>query len=157
VVSDQGRVFAFGDAHHYGDLTALRLAAPIVDGVASPGGAGYLLVAADGGVFSFGDAAFAGSLGGRPIAGAVVSIAADPDGRGYWLAGADGGIFAFDSPFRGAVPPTALNQPLAQVVVGEPGYLLAARDGGVFAFGPPFLGSLGNRPPTAPVVAVGAR
>jgi hypothetical protein len=158
LVSNRGRVFPLGDARQLGDLAAIRLAAPVVGGAASPSGAGYYLVAADGGVFAFGDASFLGSLAGRRLSGAVVGIAADLDRRGYWLAAADGGVFAFNAVFLGATGPQPLNQPGSRAVAYGQGYLLVAEDGGVFVFGDRFFfGSLGARPPGAPIVATEIR
>src|SRR5260370_1023993 len=58
VVTNRGRVVAFGDAPFLGDVSGLHLNAPMIGSVATGSGAGYDLLAADGGIFSFGDAAF---------------------------------------------------------------------------------------------------
>ena len=61
-VDASGHVFSSGDARDLGDLTGVRLNAPIV-GIAPTRsfGSGFWLAAADGGVFTFGDARFFGS------------------------------------------------------------------------------------------------
>jgi uncharacterized delta-60 repeat protein len=129
---------------------------PVVDAIPAPGG-GIYAAAADGGVFALGGAPFLGSMGGTPLNQPVTGIATDPDGRGYWLVAADGGVFAFDAPFLGSMGGTPLNQPIADMVPWADGYLLVATDGGIFTFGHgPFAGSLGDAPPTTPVVAVAA-
>ena len=48
------------------------LNSPINHIVATPGGRGYSLVAADGGTFAFGTAHFYGSMGGHPLNASVV-------------------------------------------------------------------------------------
>jgi hypothetical protein len=152
-----GRAVAVGDARAFGDMSTVRLNAPIVDSVATPSGLGYYMVAADGGIFSFGDARFYGSMGGRPLNAAVQSLVPDPDGTGYWLVASDGGVFAFDAGFRGSMGGTRLNRPVTGMVPFGNGYLMVGEDGGVFAFSDrPFSGSLGARPPAHAIVAVAA-
>src|SRR5207253_11120776 len=102
-------------------------------------------------------AKFAGSMGGQKLNAAVQSLVPDADGSGYWLVASDGGIFAFDAPFRGSMGGTRLNKPISGMVRYGDGYLMVGADGGVFNFSTsPFSGSLGDKPPTAPVVAVAA-
>ena len=131
---------------------------PVVDAVPGPGTAGgTYAVAADGGVFAFGGVPFLGSMGGAALNQPVTGMATDPDGTGYWLVAADGGIFAFDAPFLGSMGGVPLNQPVTDMVPWADGYLLVGADGGIFTFGHgPFAGSLGDAPPTKPVVAVAA-
>ena len=158
VFTDRGRVFAFGNAPFYGDVSSLPLNGPVIAAAATATEQGYYLVASDGGVFSFGDATFEGSMGGRPLNEPVVGMATDPDGTGYWLIAADGGIFAFDAPFRGSIPGhlspgVSLNRPVIGGVPHGDGYLMVASDGGVFNFSShPFAGSLGATQLDAPVV-----
>ncbi|HVW34564.1 MAG TPA: fibronectin type III domain-containing protein, partial [Acidimicrobiia bacterium] len=157
VFTNRGRVLAFGDAPFLGDMAQTRLNGPVLGSVATPSGHGYYLVASDGGIFSFGDAIFAGSMGGRKLNAPVTSLVPDRDGHGYWLVASDGGIFAFDAPFRGSMGGRKLNQPVVGMVRYGDGYLMVGADGGIFDFSTaPFSGSLGDQPPTAPVVAVAA-
>src|SRR5262249_72461 len=65
LVTADGKIGAFGDAHNYGDLRAHALAAPIVGMAATTTGHGYWMLGGDGGVFSFGGAPFPGSPRGR--------------------------------------------------------------------------------------------
>lgn len=95
LVDSKGKVEAFGDAVHAGDLAGAVLAKPVVGIAADPITDGYWLVAADGGVFSYGGARFYGSMGGTNLAAPVVDIAPTPTGGGYWLGAEDGGIFTF--------------------------------------------------------------
>ena len=64
---------------------------------ATPGGAGYWMVARDGGIFTFGSALFYGSTGGHAAEPAHRRDGAHPSGDGYWLVARDGGIFTFGS------------------------------------------------------------
>jgi hypothetical protein len=160
IVSDTGRVDAFGVAVHHGGISDAALTAPVLDAVVSDDGDGYYLVAKDGGVFAMGAAGYHGSTGALVLNDPVAAIVLDPDGVGYWLIAADGGVFAFEAPFRGSVPAilapgTSVNQPIVGAVGHGSGYLLVGADGGVFNFSDePFLGSLGADPPSAPVVSV---
>jgi hypothetical protein len=155
--TNRGRAIAFGDARHLGDMSSARLNGPVLGSVATPSGKGYYMVASDGGIFAFGDAAFAGSMGGKKLNAPVQSLVPDADGNGYWLVASDGGIFAFDAPFRGSMGGTKLNRPVVGMVRYGDGYLMVGADGGIFNFSTsPFAGSLGDKPPTSPVVAVAA-
>jgi hypothetical protein len=150
-----GRVFAFGDAAHLGDMSATRLNQPIVAAMVTPSGRGYRLVAGDGGVFTFGDAGFFGSTGAMRLNQPVVAAASTPSGNGYWLVASDGGVFSFgDAGFFGSTGGIRLNQPVvtATATPSGQGYWLVATDGGVFTFGDAtFSGSTGDRSLTWPV------
>ncbi len=155
VFTSHGRVVPFGAARHLGDMAGVPLNAPVLGSVATPSGHGYYMVSGDGGIFAFGDAGFRGSMGGQPLNAPVESLAPDPDGDGYWLVASDGGIFAFDAPFLGSMGGTKLNRPISGMVGFAGGYLMVGEDGGIFTFGTArFAGSLGDRPPSSPVVAV---
>ena len=91
----------FGDAAFLGDMSATRLAGPVLDSIATPTGRGSHMVASDGGIFAFGDALFEGSLGGKRLVAPVQSLVPDPDGGGYWLVASDGGIFNFSDGIHG--------------------------------------------------------
>ncbi|HEY0400201.1 MAG TPA: hypothetical protein VGF00_17515, partial [Acidimicrobiia bacterium] len=157
IFTTRGRVFPFGDAAFLGDMAQTTMVGPVRDSVVTPTGNGYYMVGSDGGIFAFGDAAFAGSMGDRNLNAAVESLVPDPDGSGYWLVASDGGIFAFDAPFHGSMGATHLNKPVSGMVRYGDGYLMVGADGGVFNFSSaPFAGSLGDTPPTSPVVAVAA-
>ena len=155
--TDKGRVLPYGDAVSFGDMSATRLNAPVLDSIVTPSGKGYYMVAADGGIFSFGDAKFYGSMGDKKLNAPVQSLVPDSDGVGYWLVASDGGIFAFDAPFRGSMGGTKLNKPVTGMVRYADGYLMVGEDGGIFDFSSqPFLGSLGGNPPARPIVSVAA-
>ncbi len=160
IVTEAGRVFAYGDAEDRGGLESLApLAEPIVGGAMTPSGDGYWLWARDGGVFTFGDATFFGSMGGVRLNQPIVGGAPTPTSEGYWLWARDGGVFTFgDATFFGSMGAVPLNQP---IVGGGPtptgtGYWLWAADGGVFTFGTAgFFGSLGALTLDQPIVAGG--
>jgi hypothetical protein len=147
LASSDGRIAAFGNATHHGNVPIFDPKRPIV-GIASTPGDGYMMAATDGSVFNFGDAPFRGSMGGIPLNQPVVGLAMTPTGQGYWMVARDGGIFAFgDAQFYGSTGGIRLNQPItgmASTPSGH-GYWLVARDGGIFAFGDAqFYGSTGN-------------
>ena len=56
VVLDSGRVVPVGGASQFGDPSQLELDSPLVDGVRSAGGMGYVLLSAAGDLYAFGDA-----------------------------------------------------------------------------------------------------
>jgi hypothetical protein len=158
IFTNKGRAIAFGDADkNIGDVSKIPLNAEVLDSAAMPSGKGYYLVAADGGVFALGDAKFEGSMGDTKLNKPVQSIVPDPDGQGYWLVASDGGVFAFKAVFRGSTGDMTLNKPMTGMVPFGNGYLMVAEDGGVFNYSDrPFSGSLGNNPPTNPVVSIAA-
>lgn len=155
IFTSLGRVFTFGNAVDYGDMDGITLNGPVVDAVPTPSGNGYYMVGSDGGIFSFGDANFAGSMGGIPLNSPVNGIVPDPDGVGYWLVAGDGGVFSFSATFMGSMGGTPLNQPIVGMVSYGDAYLMVASDGGVFNFSAkPFYGSLGDNPPSNPIVSI---
>jgi hypothetical protein len=157
IFTSRGHVLPFGDATFYGDMAGVSLNGPVLDSVPTPSGKGYYMVASDGGIFAFGDARFSGSMGGSHLNAPVQSLVPDGDDEGYWLVASDGGIFAFDAPFRGSMGGTRLNKPVTGMVRFGDGYLMVAEDGGIFDFSSqPFSGSLGDNPPTRPIVSVAA-
>jgi glucose/arabinose dehydrogenase len=158
LASDKGKVLAFGNASHHGDVSTFTLNKPIAGIAATPSGAGYWMVATDGGVFGFGDAQFYGSTGGMPLNKPVVGIASTPTGKGYWLVATDGGIFTFgDAQFWGSTGSVPLNKPVVamEATPTGKGYWLVAADGGIFTFGDaPFKGSTGSVALNKPIVTM---
>jgi hypothetical protein len=157
IFTSRGRAVRFGDAVFYGDMSRVALSGPVLDSIPTPSGLGYYMVASDGGIFAFGDAKFHGSMGGKKLNAPVQSLVPDSDGAGYWLVASDGGIFAFNAPFRGSMGDRRLAKPVTGMVPYGDGYMMVGEDGGIFNFSnKPFVGSLGNNPPTRPIVAVAA-
>ena len=151
----RGRVIPVDGAPFFGDLAGVALNGPVLDSIPTPSRRGYYLVASDGGIFTFGDAVFHGSMGDTRLNRPVQSLVPDGDGVGYWLVASDGGIFSFEAPFHGSMGGTRLNRDVTGMVAdGSAGYLMVAEDGGIFTFGTArFHGSLGDRPPSVPIVA----
>jgi len=158
IVSADGRVRAFGQAHHYGDLAGRSLSAPIVASAGTHDGKGYWLAGADGAVYAFGDARYDGSMAGHHLSSPIVGIAATPSGHGYILLGADGGIFTFgDAHFYGSTGGRRLNAPVLDLAITPTGrgYWFVGADGGVFTFGDAhFYGSTGSLHLAAPVMSM---
>jgi hypothetical protein len=172
LVSADGGVFTFGQAHFYGSTGRLWLQRPVVGMTVTQDRGGYWMVATDGGLFAFGNATFHGSLPGiglspagsgrpRSLNAPVVAMVASPTGRGYLLVGADGGVFAFgDAHYWGSCPQIHGCSGAVIAVVpdaGELGYWVVTATGHVYAFGnAPYLG--GPSPVSAPVTgAVASR
>jgi hypothetical protein len=158
LVEAKGNVDPIGTAPAYGDVSRLRLNAPLVGAESRGLGTGYWLLGGDGGVFTFGQARFYGSTGAMRLNQPVNGMERTPDSGGYWLVAYDGGIFSFgDAKFFGSTGSIKLNQPVygMERTRSGNGYWLFAKDGGIFAFGDaPFYGSLGSRPPQHPIVAM---
>ncbi len=138
-----GRIAAYGDAVHYGDMLGQPLQGAIVAMAATQSGNGYWLLGTDGGIFSFGDAQFYGSMGGIALNSPILDMT--PTAKGYWLVGGDGGVFSFgDASFYGSMGGQVLNSPVRSITAAKngSGYWLIGGDGGIFAFDAPFHGSL---------------
>jgi SpoIID/LytB domain protein len=161
LTSNDGGVFAYGDAPFLGSAGAIKLNRPMVGMTARPTGSGYWLVAGDGGIFSYGDAGFYGSTGAIKLNKPVVGMASTPTGKGYWLVASDGGIFAYgDAGFFGSTGAMRLNKPIVGMVptASGGGYWLVASDGGIFAYGDAaFRGSAGAISLNRPIVGMAAK
>jgi SpoIID/LytB domain protein len=161
LASNDGGVFAYGDASFYGSAGGIKLNRPVVGMAARPDSGGYWLVATDGGIFSYGNAGFYGSTGGIRLNKPVVGMASTPSGGGYWLVASDGGIFAYgDAGFYGSTGAIKLNKPVVGMVptASGHGYWLVASDGGIFAYGDAgFYGSAGAIKLNRPIVGMAAR
>ena len=92
VATTAGKIRAFGDAIHRGDLGAISLDAPVADLAITPDGNGYWLVTTAGTVYAFGTARWRGSLTHLTLQQPVVDLEPHPSGDGYWLTSADGGV-----------------------------------------------------------------
>ncbi len=158
VVTDTGTVVAEGSARHYGDMSTIRLAAPVVSMQTTPSGNGYWLVGRDGGVFTFGDAGFHGSAGAETLRGSTIALEATPTGKGYWIVSTAGEVRAYgDAVHRGDVSHLPLQAPIVDITRSPTGngYWLLGSDGGVFSFGDAdFHGSAGSITLAQPVVGM---
>gem|GEM_PF-6420137 len=137
-LDEDGKVTAFGDADHHGDMPAELIESHEPQGIlAKPSGDGYWMYTAAGRVMSFYQGAYSNeedltALGEGP----VIDMAAHPGG-GYWLLEVDGDVHAFGSaPDFGSPSVSALD--IARALVAQPdgsGYLVATLDEQLFAFG----------------------
>lgn len=138
VVDSSGRVEAFGAAAHHGDLSGVRLNAPIVAMRARADGQGYWLLGRDGGIFSFGAAGFFGSTGDLVLQAPVTTFDVPANGAGYWLNATDGGVFTFgDIGFHGSAAGRTGQAPIVQLTARPDGsgYWVRDRTGNLSAFG----------------------
>lgn len=134
LVTADGAVSAYGDAHAYGSLPAGEaLSSGGVVGMARTYDAhGYWLATADGAVYGLGDARPYGSLATKHVKpdGPVVGIAATPNGKGYWLLSSGGQVYRFgDAPLEGT--PGARFAPYDAIGTRPAGgYVITAADNG---------------------------
>ncbi|MGH9034820.1 MAG: phytase, partial [Acidimicrobiia bacterium] len=145
-----GKVFAFGDATHTGDMSkSLPTGVKAVDLEPNPAGDGYWMVDERGTVAAFGWARHSGNLLRSTLGSGetVVSLSATPTGRGYWIFTSRGRVTAFgDARHFGDLASVRLNGPVLDSITTPSGrgYYMVASDGGIFSFGDArFYGSLG--------------
>ena len=155
MVTNQGKVSAFGGTAVYGDAPA---GSDISTMATRPQHDGYWLCGPTGKILNFGGAAHYGDMSATPLVGGIVAMATTASGLGYWLVGRDGGVFAFgDAPFFGSTGNLKLFRPvvaMAPTPSGK-GYWFAASDGGLFAFGDAgFFGSMGGQFLNKPISAM---
>jgi myo-inositol-hexaphosphate 3-phosphohydrolase len=158
MAGSDGKVFAFGDASHSGDLSrSLPSGVEAVDLEPNPAGDGYWMVDGRGTVSAFGWARHFGNLMRSTLAPgeSVVSLSATPTGRGYWIFTTRGRVSAFgDAGHFGDMAATRLNGPVLDSIPTPSGrgYYMVASDGGIFSFGDArFSGSMGGKRLNAPV------
>ena len=148
VATTAGKIRAFGDAIHRGDLGAISLDSPVADLAITPDGNGYWLVTTAGTVYAFGTALWRGSLTHLTLQQPVVDLEPHPSGDGYWLTSADGGVFAFgEAEFFGGLADRPLYRPIIDMLSTPDGtgYLLVGADGAIYPRGTAlFRGSLAN-------------
>jgi hypothetical protein len=153
-----GKVEAFGaGTGHFGDVSSVALARPVVGIAATPTGQGYYLIDPAGKVFAFGDAPHLGDTSTKKLKQPVVGIASARSGKGYWLVAADGGVFSYGSArFAGSTGSLRLNRPIVGMAADPDGagYWLVASDGGVFSFSAQFSGSTGSIRLNRPIVGM---
>jgi hypothetical protein len=149
-----GKVYPFGAAQTYGDVTSPAAA---VDLEPTPLGDGYWVIDAAGQMFARGDARHHGDLSAARLAPGehVTSLSATPSGQGYWVFTTRGRVLTFgDAGHFGDVSDRVLNGPVLDSIPTPTGrgYYMVASDGGIFAFGDAqFLGSMGGTPLNRPV------
>ncbi|MGH9039773.1 MAG: phytase [Acidimicrobiia bacterium] len=158
MLGSDGKVFAFGDARHAGDVTAaLQPGVEAVDLEPNPVADGYWIVDGRGTVSAFGQARHFGNLlrSTLPSGEQAVSLSATPTGKGYWVFTSKGRAFTFGDAGRfGDLTGTPLNAPVLDSIPTPSGrgYFMVAGDGGIFTFGDArFVGSMGGQRLNAPV------
>lgn len=151
LVTSDGSVYAFGDAHFFGSFPmaggVAAVGGPTVGMAAGPGGRGYWVVGADDGAHAFGSAR---DLTPRTAANdedreSVAAVAAAPDAKGYWQVTARGRVTAFGRARSvGSLEGDAGSPVVAMAGTGDGrGYWLVTSAGRVSAFGDArHLGSL---------------
>ena len=161
VSNSVGKVFAFGDAVHRGDLRSISLDAPVVDLAVTPDGDGYWLVTGNGVVYAFGTALWRGSVAHLDLQAPIVDLEPLASGNGYWLTAADGGVFACgDAPFLGGLADRSLYRPIIELLSTSDGtgYLLVGADGAVYPRGTArFHGSLANNEVSSSLIVAAAQ
>ncbi|HVF74306.1 MAG TPA: hypothetical protein VM938_04605 [Acidimicrobiales bacterium] len=153
MLREDGVVYAFGAARHYGDANVGGAIATDID--ARPNdNAGYWVVDNQGHVFAFGSAGWHGNATGLQPGEQTTSIAGTKSGNGYYIFTDRGRAFTFgDAVFRGDMRGIVLNGPVldSNVTGAGTGYYMVASDGGVFSFNTPFYGSMGGKRLNQPV------
>ena len=159
VISDQGKVDAFGDVAHRGDAWGDLGRARATHLETVPSGAGYWILDEAGHVFSFGGARHYGELAAsqRAPEEKAVTLSALPGGDGYWIFTDAGRVFPFGWAHAHGDLSGVINRPIV-AAAGTPtgrGYVMVSDDGGVFAFGDArFAGSMGGHPLNAPIRSI---
>ncbi len=158
MLGSDGKVYAYGQAAHLGDPSAVLPAdVKVVHLEPTPSGNGYWILDSRGGVYAFGDASAPGSVVVSQLKPGekVTSLSATPSAKGYWVFTNRGRAMAFGdaTPF-GDMSGIPLNGPVLGSVATPSGrgYYMVASDGGVFAFGDAkFRGSMGATKLNSPV------
>ncbi|MGH9040568.1 MAG: vWA domain-containing protein [Acidimicrobiia bacterium] len=157
MVSDNGSVYAFGQAQYMGGASEHLGSAKAVDLEPTPSGNGYWIVDNSGRVFAFGDASWLGNADiSKLVAGeTVTSLSRTMTGNGYWIFTTRGRVFTFgDAVHHGDLLDVGLNGRVLDSIptASGLGYYMVGTDGGVFTFGDAvFLGSMGSTPLNGPV------
>ncbi len=156
MVSSDGGVFAFGDAHFAGSCPGIGgCQGSAVAVIPDASGDGYWIVTNNGNVYSFGDAPYLGAPGiqGSPVTSAVRT----PDGGGYWILLANGTVYNYgDAEYLGGASGFGGINPAAAIYATADGggYWLASASGAVDSYGEaPNDGSMAASHLNAPIVA----
>jgi hypothetical protein len=108
LVTQTGHVYAFGDAHSYGEPGPQ--AAAVTSAVRTSDGMGYYVLLANGSVYAYGDARSLGGPFGLGGANPASAIFTDSGGGGYWVASAQGAVYSYgDAPNDGSMAGIHLN------------------------------------------------
>ena len=156
MVSSDGGVFAFGDAHFAGSCPGIGgCQGSAVAVIPDASGHGYWIVTNTGNVYSFGDAPYLGSPGIQ--SSSVTSAVRTPDGGGYWILLADGTVYNYgDAEYLGGASGLGgLNPAVAIYTAADGGgYWLVSASGAVNSYGDaPNDGGTAASHLNAPIVA----
>ncbi len=138
LVTSAGRVYAFGNAAHRGDMNGKSIHAPIVDIVPTPSGGGYWLIGSDGGVYDFGNAPWRGSMREKGISAPIVAGASSTTGNGYWLFGRNGAVYNLgDAQWYGSMRQKGVSAPVVDGAATKSGggYWMVGSNGAVYNIG----------------------
>jgi hypothetical protein len=156
MVSSDGGVFAFGDAHFAGSCPGIGgCQGSAVAVIPDASGQGYWIATNNGNVYSFGGAPYLGSPGiqGSPVTSAVRT----PDGGGYWILLADGTVYSYgDAEYLGGASDLGGINPAAAIYATADGggYWLSSASGAVDSYGDaPNEGGMAASHLNAPIVA----
>jgi hypothetical protein len=156
MVSSDGGVFAFDDAHFAGSCPGIGgCQGSAVAVIPDASGRGYWIATNNGNVYSFGDAPYLGAPGiqSSPVTSAVRT----PDGAGYWILLADGTVYNYgDAEYLGGASGLGGLNPAAAIYATADGggYWLATASGAVDSYGDaPNEGGMAGSPLNAPIVA----
>ena len=156
MVSSDGGVFAFGDAHFAGSCPGIGgCQGSAVAVIPDASGQGYWIATNTGNVYAFGDAPYLGSPGIQrsPVTSAVRT----PDGDGYWILLADGTVYNYgDAHYLGGASGLGGLNPAAAIYATADGggYWLASATGAVNSYGDaPNDGGTAASHLNAPIVA----
>ena len=165
LVSANGGVFTFGDAHYEGSCASAGGCTHPVTAIVPDGSAGYWLLLSDCEMLAMGGIPNIPSLGCQAYAKAhglqAVAASRSPSGDGYWILLSNGAVFAEgDAKHLGGWQPprpTGSKGPRAVALVpykSGTGIWVAFADGAVKAYGSaPKLGDLSGHQLPAPIVA----
>jgi autotransporter-associated beta strand protein len=158
MMGSDGKVYPFGDAKSYGDVSNLALAGDPVALEPTPDYNGYWILTSDGSVFAYGDASYLGNPSSQLDPNEIATSISSDGANGYWIFTDEGRAFPFgDAAFFGDMDGVPLNGPVLGSVTtpGGQGYYMVASDGGIFSFGNAhFYGSMGGKPLNGPVVGL---
>jgi hypothetical protein len=156
MVSSDGGVFAFGDAHFAGSCPGIGgCQGSAVAVIPDASGDGYWIATNNGNVYSFGDAPYLGAPGiqGSPVTSAVRT----PDGGGYWILLANGTVYNYgDAEYLGGASGLGGINPATAIYATADGggYWLASASGAVDSYGDaPNDGGMAASHLNAPIVA----
>jgi len=156
MVSSDGGVFAFGDAHFAGSCPGIGgCQGSAVSVIPDASGHGYWVTTSTGNVYAFGDAPYYGAPGIQTSP--VISAVRTPDGGGYWILLANGTVFNYgDAEYLGGTSGFGGINPTNTIFATADGggYWLAAANGAVDSYGDaPNDGGMAAAHLNAPVIA----